>query len=343
VHETKDQILSEPTSHAEEIPGAQRLQASVLLLIATLGWGISFPLLKASALLQQEAVPDASSWFIAALTIATRFCGGALILFVFCLPTLRQLKRGEVLQGLGLAFFAGTGMLIQNDGMIYTSASTSAFLTQFYCLVIPLWLALRYRRVPSRSTVLACVLVLAGVALLARVDIQNFTIGRGEAETLLSACFFTGHILWLERAEFVGNRTMHATLAMFVVIGVTMLGLAFACAPQASAVVTANSSTAVLALMATLIVFSTLGPFILMNTWQRFVSATQASLIYCTEPLYASIAALFLPGWFSFMWGIEYSNETATTRLLVGGALISIANIVIQLRPDNTKDDVALN
>jgi hypothetical protein len=36
------------------------LKASVLLLIATLGWGISFHF-KASALLQQELVPDASS------------------------------------------------------------------------------------------------------------------------------------------------------------------------------------------------------------------------------------------------------------------------------------------
>jgi drug/metabolite transporter (DMT)-like permease len=341
--EAKDDILNPQDELVAEPPGATRLKASVFLLIATLGWGISFPLLKASALLQQELVPDASSWFIAALTIATRFCGGALILLVFCLRTMRHVTRSEVVQGLGLAFFAGMGMLIQNDGMIYTSASTSAFLTQFYCLVIPLWLALRRRRVPSPSTMAACALVLAGVALLARVDIRHFTIGRGEAETLVAACFFAGQILWLERPQFTRNDTMRATLVMFVAIGIAMLCLAFACAPRASAVVTANSSAAVMALMATLIVFSTIGSFVLMNAWQRFVSATQASLIYCTEPLYASLAALFLPGWFSLLWGIDYSNETATARLLLGGALISIANVLIQLRPDNTKSDVALN
>jgi drug/metabolite transporter (DMT)-like permease len=312
-----------------------RTRAIVLLLLATLGWGISFPILKASALLQQELVPDAGSWFIAALTLATRFCGGALILLVFCLRTLRHLTRSEVMQGLTLAFFAGTGMLIQNDGMIYTSASTSAFLTQFYCLVIPLWLALHGRRMPSRTTMLACLLVLAGVALLARVDLQRFTIGRGEAETLLAACFFAAQILWLERPQFARNDTLRVTMVMFVAIGITMLCLALVCAPRASAVVTANSSVAVMALMATLIVFSTVGSFILMNAWQRFVSATQASLIYCTEPLYASIAALFLPGWFSFLWGIDYSNETATARLLLGGALISVANVLIQLKLDH--------
>jgi drug/metabolite transporter (DMT)-like permease len=343
VHETKPDILSKQINKTKETPAAQRFRASILLLIATFGWGISFPLLKAGALLQQEAVPDSSSWFIAALTIATRFCGGAFILLVFCLRTLRHLTQSEVLQGVGLACFAGTGMLIQNDGMMYTSASTSAFLTQFYCLVIPLWLALRYRRVPSRSAVLACALVLFGVALLARIDMRHFSIGRGEAETLISACFFAGHILWLERPQFVGNRTMHATLVMFSVIGAAMLCLAFASAQRGADIITASSPASVLALMATLIVFSTLGPFIVMNAWQRFVNATQASLIYCTEPLYASVAALFLPGWFSHMWGIEYSNETATTRLLLGGALILAANVLIQLRTENTTSDVALN
>lgn len=340
----KNETLNEHSNLADETPDANRSKAdrskasrskaSVLLLIATLGWGISFPLLKASALLQQELVPDASSWFIAALTIATRFCGGALILLLFCAHTLRHLTRSEIVQGLGLAFFAGAGMLIQNDGMIYTSASTSAFLTQFYCLVIPLWLALRRRRVPSRATVVACALVLAGVALLARVDLQRFSIGRGEAETLIAACFFAGQILWLERPQFARNDTMRATLVMFIAIGMTMLCLAFMSAPRVSAVVTASNSAAVMALMATLIVFSTVGSFVLMNAWQRFVSATQASLIYCTEPLYASIAALFLPGWFSLLWGIDYSNETATARLLLGGALISVANVLIQLKPD---------
>jgi drug/metabolite transporter (DMT)-like permease len=186
-----DELVAEPST-------ATRLKASVLLLLTTLGWGISFPLLKASALLQQELVPDASSWFIAALTIATRFCGGALILLVFCLRTLRHVTRCEVMQGLGLAFFAGTGMLMQNDGMIYTSASTSAFLTQFYCLVIPLWLALHYRRVPSPSTIVACALVLAGVALLARVDLQHFTIGRGGSRN-------SGRGLLFRRADFVAR------------------------------------------------------------------------------------------------------------------------------------------
>ena len=56
------------------------------------------------------------------------------------------------------------GMIFQNDGLQYTSASTSAFLTQIYAILIPLWLALRRRRLPPAVVWVSCVLVLAGVA-----------------------------------------------------------------------------------------------------------------------------------------------------------------------------------
>jgi hypothetical protein len=43
--------------------------------------------------------------------------------------------------------------------------------------------------------------------------------------------------------------------------------------------------------------------------------------------------ALFLPAWFSAWALINYANERATWTLLVGGGLITLANIVLQLKP----------
>jgi drug/metabolite transporter (DMT)-like permease len=224
-------------------------------------------------------------------------------------------------------------MLLQNDGMIYTSASVSAFLTQFYCIVVPLALALHARTVPSRATIASCVLVIAGVALLANFDPRRMTIGRGEAETIGAACVFAGQILWLQRPVFRDNRTTHATLVMFVVITLMMLAMSLLVARQPRDLLLASSSPAVWWLMSVLILVCTVLSFMLMNHWQHYAGAVQASLIYGSEPLYASVAALFLPGWFSRLWSIEYSNETATPRLLLGGGLIMLANIVIQMQP----------
>ena len=55
-------------------------------------------------------------------------------------------------------------------------------------------------------------------------------------------------------------------------------------------------------------------------------------LIYCAEPLFASVLALFLPGWFSGWTGLDYPNEHLTTRLLIGGGFITAANVLLQSR-----------
>jgi drug/metabolite transporter (DMT)-like permease len=82
-----------------------------------------------------------------------------------------------------------------------------------------------------------------------------------------------------------------------------------------------------------LTLFCTVGAFSLMNTWQPKITATEAGLIYCLEPLFASFMALFLPGLFSCWAGFAYPNETLTLNLLVGGGLITAANVLIQLKP----------
>ena len=43
--------------------------------------------------------------------------------------------------------------------------------------------------------------------------------------------------------------------------------------------------------------------------------------------------ALCLPALFSRWAGIDYANETATWHLLAGGGLITLANVLLQLRP----------
>jgi hypothetical protein len=70
-----------------------------------------------------------------------------------------------------------------------------------------------------------------------------------------------------------------------------------------------------------------------MNAWQPKITATEAGLIYCLEPIFGSVFALVLPALFSAWAMIAYANETANWNLLVGGGLITLANIYLQLRP----------
>src|SRR4030095_11068871 len=165
----------------------KRLRAAQMLVLANACWALSFPTVKALLLVQQKLIPDspAATWFLTAVTLSYRFGLAAVVMLIICAPTIRRLTRLECWEGLGLGIFASAGLILQMDGLAHTLASTSAFLTQFYCLLIPLIVAVRERRWPSRVVVVSCLMVIAGVAVLSDIDWRQLRIGRGEGETLL--------------------------------------------------------------------------------------------------------------------------------------------------------------
>lgn len=312
---------------------AVHTQAVLMLVLATLFWGLSFPLVKAIALAHQAVLPASGNWFITAYTVAPRFLLGSAVLLLLLGPKLRTVTRLEMKQGALLGLAVGAGMLFQNDGLQFTSASTSAFLTQVYAIMIPMWIAWRQRRWPPAIVLWCCGLVLAGVAILGRFDFRTMHLGRGEAETLLSSVFFMMQIFLLERKEFAGNRALPVTLAMFVTEAVLFGMMALGTAPHPADVLVPWTSGPWLGFTGLLTLFCTLGAFILMNTWQPKITATEAGLIYCVEPVFTALMALCVPAWLSAWGRLDYPNEQVTWHLLVGGGLITGANLLIQLKP----------
>jgi len=308
----------------------KRLRAAQMLVLANACWALSFPTTKALALLQQPLLPQSGSWFVASFTLSLRFALAAAIMLLVCAPTLARITRKEIWEGLGLGLFGGAGLLFQMDGLAYTSASTSAFLTQFYCLTIPLWVACRERRRPPAKTVVSCLMVIVGVAILSDIDWHNLRMGRGELETLIGSTIFTGQILWLQRPEFSRNNVSHFTLIMFAVIALACLPVALLTGSPHDWSAAWRPSSA-LVFLGILTTFCTLGGYVLMNYWQPFLTATQAGLLYCLEPVFASLFALCLPAWYSALSGIHYGNEQLGWGFLLGAALITAANVLLQL------------
>lgn len=155
------------------------LKAATMLLLATVLWGLSFPLMKALPLVQRRLVPGAGDWFLVFLDMMVRFGGGAVVLLLVCGRTLRRLTTREWKLGIGLGVFAGIGMLLQMAGLLYTLASTSGFLTQLYALLIPLWLAVWRRRWPPGLVWVSCGLLVIGMAILCGVSWRELRIGKG--------------------------------------------------------------------------------------------------------------------------------------------------------------------
>jgi drug/metabolite transporter (DMT)-like permease len=301
-----------------------------MLAMTTIFWSLSFPLVKAIGILQTRIVPGSNSWFHASLTAGVRFAAAALILFILRPGLVLKLTKSELWQGLGLGFLAGSGILLQMDGLGHTDASTSAFVTQAYCILVPVLVALRDRKAPPSRVAVATGIMLAGIAILSRFNPRTFHLGRGEAETLLSAIFFAAQIVWLERPKFRGNNPLHFSFVMFVVMSAMSAPIVMATWKSPQDVLACYSHPGVIAIAAAITLFCTVGAFVAMNRWQPFVPATEAAIIYGTEPVWASILALFLPAWLSIWVAINYPNEKITTQLVLGGALVILANLLLQ-------------
>ncbi len=317
-----------------------RQYALLMLLLANFFWGLSVPVIKAVTLLHAKLLPQAGSWFSAIYTVAPRFVLAAPLMALWHWRTVRKTTSLEIKQGVVMGLFAAGGMLLQNDGLQFTAASTSAFLTQLYAVLIPTWLAFRARHNPGWLVWTSCGLVLVGVAILGHFNpfepataTGRLHFGRGEFETLLSSLFFMGQILWLERPRFATNRPERVTIVMFATEALVFAVLAGATAPNPDALIIPWTSATWVGLTLTLTFLCTIAAFWIMNAWQPKITATEAGLIYCVEPIFGSVMALFLPAWFSRWGGISYLNEKVTWALVGGGGLITLANLLIQIRP----------
>lgn len=295
------------------------------LIVACALWGLSFPVVKALHLDQTARVPGVSSEFLAAWMQVARFGLGALMLLPFVLR--HRFPRNEVRQGLLLALWGGLGMAIQADGLAYTPASTSAFLTQAYCVILPMWACLRTRSLPGRRLVIATLLVMIGGAVLSGIKPDDLRLGRGEIETLVASFIFTFQILTLENPKYEGNRSLPVTFIMCGGIALLFLPITFLLAPSSAAVLTAGASWPTAFFIVILALCCSVGAYLLMNHFQPKVSATEAGLIYTTEPVFTAGYSLFLP---VLLAGQAYPNETLTTTLIVGGLLIVAANVLMQ-------------
>jgi len=309
-----------------------RRQALQILLLCTFFWALSFPVMKALALAQQRILPAGGSWFFSSLCVMTRFLIAGILLLLVSPAKVKTASRREWEQGIWLAFFASAGICLQMDGLAYVSASTSAFLTQLYCVLVPLWVAVTRRQFPTVKILFCSGLVLAGMGWLVHLNIFALRLGRGEVETLASSVMFAAQILCLDSPRYAGNRPACFTTIMLLAMGLFAVPLVVATAPGAAECIQVYRSVPVGGMLAMLVLVCSLGPFLLMNRWQRVVTATEAGLVYCAEPVVVSLLALFLPGWLSHAAGVDYANEHVTVRLLLGGGLITAANVLLQSR-----------
>lgn len=320
--------------------------AVLRLLLATAAWGLSFSTGKAVMLAQTLAIPGREEWFHSALILFVRMALATLIMVLFYPMETRRMGRAELHQGVLLGVFGGAGMLLQTDAQHVIPASTSAFFTQFTCIFLPVVMAFKHRQLPTARVVSSCLLVLTGCSILSGFSATGLSFGRGEWETIGAAALFTAQILVLEMSAFRANEMRATATVMFATKALVLLPVLLFGGGQngshagglalALQVVAAFCTGPVLLMTALLTCLSTVYSYATMTRWQPLVSPVQAGLIYATEPIFATLWALFLPAWFSGMSGISYANESLGGTFYWGAMLILGANLLLLEKKNKT-------
>ena len=275
------------------------LLALAALLAMTAAWGSTFFLIK--DIVTRVPVSD---------LLAVRFAIASLALFLI---TGRQLRMSRVTirRGVLLGVIYGLAQLLQTAGLAQTSASVSGFITGLYVVATPLLSAVILRtRIPP-ATWLAVGLATVGLGVL---SLNGFSVGYGELLTLASAVIYAGHIVALGRFS-TPDTALSLSLAQLITITV-VCGLA--ALPGGITLPATATDWWIVIYLAVIAGAMTM----VLQTWaQARIDATRAAVIMAMEPVFAAFFAVLLGG------------ESLTSRMLLGGALVLTAMLIVELAP----------
>jgi drug/metabolite transporter (DMT)-like permease len=276
---------------------SRSFKAHLLLLAATFIWGSTFIVIK-------SALTDASPLFFNAM----RMVLAALVLGAIFFRPLRNVPKGALRAGFEIGTLMWLGYEFQTAGLLYTSASKSAFLTGISVVLVPLLLAVFWRRHVNRYTLAGVVAALVGLYLLCVPPGQGLSLAslnRGDLLTLCCAVAFAFQIIIL------GRSAQHYDFAHLVPIEIAVCAVwMLVSIPVADRHGFIHFTPALLWALAVTALLGTVVCFIVQAWAQRFTPPTHTALIFSLEPVFAGITSYIL------------IRERLGSRGLVGAALI---------------------
>ena len=288
--------------------------AEAALAWNTVVWGATFVLVKAaldhvSALLFLALRFSLAS---AALLIIFRRAGG------HGLAPASGGRAKAMLAGALTGTFLFAGYLFQTQGLRFTTAPKSAFITGLTSVMVPLLAALVYRNRPQVSEVAGVLVATAGMGLMTLQGAIG-SIGKGDLLTFFCAIGFAAHIVTL--GHFSEN-------VSFELLSIGQVGAAALWAlalfgwvekPRLEWHPVVMWAILVTGLLATALAFT-------LQAWaQQYTTSTRTALIYMLEPIFAWLTSYFLVG------------EGLSGRAAAGAALILGGVVLVELKPLNTR------
>lgn len=281
-------------------------------MLAAAVWGLGTVVIK-------DTVGEFSpSWLVG----IRFFSAGVIACVVFARRFVRLARAGALLDhvraGVVLGLLVAAAYLCNTGGLTDTTAAKSSFLTGVYCVLVPFiaWGVMRRR--PTAFNLVAAFLCLAGVGLVSLPAESSFSLGWGDAVTLVSAVFLGFQVV--ATSKLAPGRDMAVlTSLQFLLGGAFALVIAAATELPPEAAVLLDPAT--LGNLAYLVVFATCLALLLQNVGLARVSPSSGALLLSLESV------------FGVAFSVLFLGEQLSVAMLVGFALIFCAVLVSEWLP----------
>ncbi|MBB1085876.1 DMT family transporter [Limosilactobacillus fastidiosus] len=286
--------------------------ANLLLVFVTVLWGSTYIFNKMVVNARMQ------SGTINAVRGAMCVIGG-IILFH---RQLRQANRFDIKIGLIVGVVNFCGYYLRTLGLRYTTPAKSSFITVTYVILTPLVLWLFWHERPKFKIIFAIPLSLTGMAILTGITTSNWHLQPGDLITFLSAFF------WAFQIIIFGKYASRASSPWIIItlIGAVQVicGTPLALTMERSSLAHVNWLQALLPLLIVAVVITFAARGIQIRA-QKYTDATSASLILMSESFFATVISVLL------------GYDQLSPRLVLGGILIIMANVIMQLDFQNTR------
>lgn len=268
----------------------------VALALVALAWGTSYAIIKDTL----EVVEP--------FTLMTiRFGGAAILLTLFYLKKIKNIKLDEIKKGSIIGIFMFGAFVTLVTGIQYTTASKQSFLIGSYVLIVPFlgWLINKKR--PDIYAIIGVVCAVIGLGMLTLGGIEGIT--KGDLISMLCSLSFALHMITIEKycqevdPIILTIIQFWLTTILFVILSFTFENHNF------NVVREAKFSVAYLVIVATVIAF------VVQNIAQKYISSTSTALILTLESVFGSIFAVF------------YLKEKISITMIIGCIVVFLGII----------------
>ncbi|QDH13307.1 DMT family transporter [Formicincola oecophyllae] len=247
--------------------------------------------------------------------VAVRFLIAAFFVFLMTgVSCIRGMRKSEVIHGSLIGLALAAGYMLQSTGLETIPSSRSAFLTALYVPLVPLLQWLVQKKAPSLMSWVGIAFAFTGLVLLAGPQKSGLHFSTGDVYTLVGTIAFAFEILLISMFALGANPrrlTIVQLLSGALVAAVAMVfsgeKLPSFHAPWVWCAIAMGLLSAVVQLV--------------MSWAQKSVSATRATMIYSTEPIWGGLIGRLM-------------GEPLGPMTIVGAGCIVTGVFFSELRPN---------